>query len=555
MPIPGLYFVDAQPQRAVTTGRADIAVFVGLVTRGNAALSTEATATLREQGWLPIPKRLGESDADRAAMEADLLGLPVAVESVEQFAALYGSGDRPADVGSSDRLPCPMALAVRSFFAQGGQRAYIVRTGDPMAMADANVDAADFAASKLALLDWPDSAPPADAALRQPILPGLTEPKHQVDPGDRATWRGLGVMFGIEDAAMVLLPDLIELSAGMPLPASPVADPPGPPEIFKDCAVPLPAAIPDDRPARPEWRAARLSAGGYAVWSQALRFALDTLGRPRGPAHRRDVMLLGSVPLPSTDGSVDAGAERDPMLVLGEANAVITGQSLLDENRIGNARLQLAYPWIATKSSAAMPEGVEQPEGAFAGMLAQSALRSGAFRSAVGQPLRDVRFTLPDLGNDDIARSHPGMSDWMGARICLFGRRYGVMTLLSDVTTTDARAWQPGGVSRLMGIILRGARHMGDEMMFEPSGPAIWEHLRGQMERFLEGLRQSGALAGINPAEAYTVVCDRRSMTRADLDAGRAIATISFSPAFPVERITVALALLEPVASPVRKAA
>ena len=178
-----------------------------------------------------------------------------------------------------------------------------------------------------------------------------------------------------------------------------------------------------------------------------------------------------------------------------------------------------------------------------------------AFRSAVGQPLRDVRFMLPDLGNDDISRIHPGVSDWLGARISLFGRRYGAMTLLSDVTTTEARGWQPGGISRLMGIILRGARHMGDEVMFEPSGPAVWDNLKGQMERFLEGLRQNGALSGASPAEAYTVTCGRQNMTQADLDTGRAIATISFLPAFPVDRITVSLALLEPMASPIREAA
>lgn len=553
--MPGLYFVDAQPPRPVASSRADIAVFIGLTTRTVTPISSDVNASLHQQGWLPIPTRVGEDDEDRAAMEAGLLGLPIAVESWDQFITLYGPGDRATETGSSDRLPCPMALAVRSFFNQGGQRAYIVRTGDPVALANADEDADEFAKAKRALLDWHHSADAANVSVRQPILPGFTEAKHQVDPGDRATWRGLGVLFGIEDAAMVLLPDLIELAAGMPLPAAPVADPPGPPEIFKDCAVVLPAAIPDDRPARPEWRAARLSPQGYVIWADGLRFALDVLGRPRGPAHRRDVMLLGSCPLPLTGTGMDDSAERDPISVLGVSDAVLAGQTLLSEDRIGNARLQLAYPWIATQASAAMPEAVEQPEGAFAGMLAQSALRSGAFRSAVGQPLRDVRFTLPDLGNHDIALSHPGISDWTGARISLFGRRYGTMTLLSDVTTTQARAWQPGGISRLMGIILRGARHMGDEVMFEPSGPTVWNNLRGQMERFLEGLRQNGALSGATPAEAYTVICGRQSMTQGDLDAGRAIATISFSPAFPVERITVSLALLEPVASPIREAA
>jgi len=45
-------------------------------------------------------------------------------------------------------------------------------------------------------------------------------------------------------------------------------------------------------------------------------------------------------------------------------------------------------------------------------------------------------------------------------------------------------------------------------------------------------------------------------MTQSDIDAGRVIATLSFLPAQPIDRITVVLLLTEaPTATPAREAA
>jgi phage tail sheath protein FI len=189
-------------------------------------------------------------------------------------------------------------------------------------------------------------------------------------------------------------------------------------------------------------------------------------------------------------------------------------------------------------------------------MMARGAMMHGAFHSIAGQKPVGVIGLLPDLTGSELASGSMGSADsWLGDRLSLFGRRYGEFALLSDATTANSRAWQFGGVSRLMGIILRGARHLGQDLMFEPSGPNVWNRLQSMFANFLERLRQKGAFAGVSAADSYSVACDRSTMTQNDIDAGRIIASVMFNPAYPVERITVSLALTEPSALPQKRAA
>jgi phage tail sheath protein FI len=136
-----------------------------------------------------------------------------------------------------------------------------------------------------------------------------------------------------------------------------------------------------------------------------------------------------------------------------------------------------------------------------------------------------------------------GRADWTGDRLCLVGQKIDQFVLLSDATMAASRSWRAGGVSRLMGLILRAARAMGQDRLFEPSGPALWNGVRQDLESLMERLRTAGALAGDKPADAYIVRCDASTMTQNDIDLGRIIATVAFTAAQPIERIIVTLAM------------
>lgn len=537
MPFPELVLREAPPPAAGLSSRADVAMFAGLVARRDAALPAALRAALEQAGWT------GSSPFARGAAATEaLLDMPVPVDSFDAFDALFAWDARPVAPGDPRRIPCALGIAVKSFFAEGGRRAVIVRTGDPLPLlAD---DAPDQAvAAKRRLLAWSDASPPADAARRVPLLAGFAgqgAPAAATDPG---SWRGVAHIFGVEEVAMLLLPDLAELLAGVPEPVPDLPLPPPPPEQFKPCAPPVPGFVPQARLSRPAVSAPRLDRAGYAGWAQAIRFVLDLLSPARTVAHRRDVMLLASLPLPSRHaGSVPHGAEGWPLALLDDA--AVPGGALLARARIGSARLQLAYPWVETADTASLPEGIGGGEGVLAGAIARSALRLGAFRSAAGTTLATVRRALPELATSALRRGLPGsVSDWLGERLSLVGALPGGFALASDATMSDDRAWRAGGVSRLMGVLLRAARQLGSERLFENSGPALWAAVAQELETFMERLRDAGALAGATPAESYSVRCDASTMTQNDIDAGRVIATIAFTAAQPIQRISVTLAL------------
>ena len=265
---------------------------------------------------------------------------------------------------------------------------------------------------------------------------------------------------------------------------------------------------------------------------------------PGGAAHRRDVQLIAGLPLPTPDAA--AGAEAWPLALFVEPGLPAAGQTLDGADWIGSALLQLAYPWVATAGSASSPEGIENPEGALAGLIARGALLDGAFRSTAGRLFGSVTGTTPTLARGDIQRGlDDGRADWLGDRLCLIAPGSDGFVALSDATMSLDPAWRAGGVSRLAGIILRAARWLGQELLFEASFEALWDRTRRRIEGFLIELWRLGALDGASPNDAFEVRCDRSTMTQRDIDEGRLIVRISVTAAQPVERITVTLTLSE----------
>ena len=549
--LPGITFTTTGPVEAGLSTRADVAMFVGCVSRRPGGVPEPLQARLEQAGWSEeAPFRVSPAQLE------SLLDIPVPVESWSEFDSLYVWDRRPAAPGSADLLPTPLGLAVRSFFEEGGAKAYVVRTGDPLPLADPGVAREAFAEAKRKLLSWTGASPPADSAARAPILPGFAGRGRAADPADPATWTGAARVYAVEDAAMLLLPDLIDLCSGSPRPIEPQPQPPSPPEQFKPCAEPAPGLAPEPRAARPEYRAPRLDRAGYAAWANALRYLLDLLGRPRGPAHRRDVMLVSAFPLPLAEAGFDRGEESWPLALLNSPDLPEAGLRLLKPEAIGNARLQLAYPWIETAASINLPERLQSPEGMLAALVARTALADGAFRSAAGRPCRTVHRLHPEITAAELARGLPGgEADWLGERLSLIGVKRGRIELLSDSTMAADRKWRAGGVSRLMGILLRAARHLGNELVFEPNGPHLWARIQNVVEALLERLWRLGALDGRTRTDAFEVRCDQSSMTGADIDSGRVICRIGFTAAYPVERITVSLLLLEAAGVAAREAA
>ena len=525
-----LLFETAAPAIRTAPERADVACFVGFVARRREqALPASVLGQLREDGWVSGPWRKGAE-----ALEA-LENVPVVIDSWALFNQLFAweqrlVGRKPDPVsGAPATCASYLGAAVRSFFARGGRRAVIVRVGDPWPFLESGANRAARRRARIAALvpSFSDNGTPAQL----------------FDPMDPGAWRGIEHLAGLREASLLCLPDLPDACATEPLaPPVGVALAP-PPEGFVECSPDEPA-LPADRGLR-ALAAPRLDSRGYGPWRVAVAAVRRFLAR-----HQREMLFVGALPLPredarrpASDGGVHA---HNDMLAFLRRSGVLEAEGRHDasELSIASAFVQLAYPWLATHAGADLPEGLEPPDGVLAGLLAGSALARGTHACAAGdfsQPLlRDVATAEPVPG---WGAGPDSPSARLAERMCLFTQQAGGWTLRSDVTTSVDEAWRSGGVSRLMATLLRAARLRGEAVLFDGNGPPTWDRLRRSYEDLLTGFWRVGALAGTTPAEAFSVRCDRSTMTQNDLDHGRLVTEVTVWPARCIERITVVLAL------------
>ena len=284
-------------------------------------------------------------------------------------------------------------------------------------------------------------------------------------------------------------------------------------------ARPLPTVRPNAARSLP---APRCDLDGYRIWVEALRRPLALLR-----AHARDKLLLACLPTPEDELRLDA-------VTVGLAPAAAGGEAPL-----ASAFLQLAVPWLATAESERMPGGLMPADGAFAGLLARNALERGAFRSAAGRPV-----PVFDLG------AAPTLADM--EQLSPFVRTPRGIELAADHTTSDLLEWRPAAVSRLLALVVRAARRLGETSLFEPSGERLWRDVEVQLASLLRRVHGLGGLAGVAPEDGFAVRCDRSTMSQADIDNGRLVAEIVLNPAVPIERIRVRLPLdgSQPVGAP-----
>jgi hypothetical protein len=534
--------------------RADVACFVGFVARrvGSGALRVVPPAGvdapsdyplfagLSEAGWAERPYRAdaegrsplygrasGLSGAPTPppwtrsddALES-LLDVPVPVESWEAFDRLFAWDTRPLSASSPTddarlRAATYLGAAVRSFFAQGGRRCYVIRVGDP----------------------WPlDAAPAVREAGLDRLLPGFGFSPRAVRT-DRTTWRGLGHLFGLPDVSFVCLPDLADAVASQLAPLKPALAAPAPPEGFVECSVAPAEAEPLDRIVR-GLPAPRCTRDGYERWASVLAAIARLLREPRNGL--REVQLVASVPLPAHD--VPAG---DLLRWLSD-NGWLAGSSDAGNEApaaFASAFVQLAWPWLETLGSAALPEGLEGADAALVGVLARSALTRASYRCAAGQALNGVYGIYPSLPGAD--RSRSPSRETLIQRVSLLGPTPSGMQVLSDVTTYAGDAYRQGNVNRLVSALVRATRELGEDVAFAPSGPELWRRVRSSLEALLTRLWRDGALRGRTSREAFEVRCDRSTMTQRDLDDGRVLVDVRFEAAHAIETIRVVLALSE----------
>ena len=498
--------------------RADVASFVGLVRLlPGASLPPTMTAWLTSLGF---PQ----------AQIASLTNIPVMVESYLHFTSIFDDGTSGTGYGTDYVAAC-----VRTFFAQGGKRCYVVRIDNPVTPNDTSLTKANKLFELL--------------------------PNSNFDPADSRSWTGVGCLAPLEEVSILATPDLPILCASQPFAAS--GQTPAivtGPEEFVVCtagdvsprgATTFPSPAP------------RLAFADYGPWANAVASILNFLsgGYLTHQLHLREIQFVAAFPIPQDNDPAAANANPSSAEIAQDIHNVIKVQmpenppppDMVVAGNISSSFLQLAYPWLKTSASGALLESLEPPDGALAGLLARNALTRGTFTSATKITPSEIYDVSPPLPAQEMSSAAEPLT-WGPAaiglppkplieRLSLFGFSPAGLCLLSDVTAYPGETYRAGAVTRLCQVICRAARTMGQTAVFENNGPKLW----GRVQRFLQNLMTRlwnlNALDGDSPADAFTVSCDRSTMTQNDLDNGRLVAIVTFTAASLIEQITVKLAM------------
>jgi phage tail sheath protein FI len=103
-------------------------------------------------------------------------------------------------------------------------------------------------------------------------------------------------------------------------------------------------------------------------------------------------------------------------------------------------------------------------------------------------------------------------------------------------------------VRRLLLFLEKSIERSLTWVVFEPNAEPLWARVRFSIQAFLETVWRNGALEGTSPEEAFFVVCDRSTMTQADIDNGRLICAVGVAPVKPAEFVIIRIGLKTAVA-------
>jgi hypothetical protein len=512
----------AAPQ--LNPGRADIACFVGLVRVLNGATVPA--------GLVPWLKSLGYKDAQITPTTGDqlFLNLPILLENYLAFTSIFDDGSAGNAYGTDY-----VATAIRSFFAQGGRRCYVVRVGDPVT---------------------PTDTPQSKAAKLQALLPNPA-----FAPDMAQSWTGIGSLAALEDVSFLSAPDLPILCASSQdgaigqLPAAPSG-----PEEFVTCS--QGDITPQQYRTFPS-PAPRLKSSDYTTWATSVATILNYLasGSLTNQLHLREIQFIAALPMPQDLDPATAAENPSSSEIAQDLHEMIAAQmpesapppGMVPTGNISSAFLQLGYPWLKTSGSGVLLESLEPPDGVLSGLQARNALTRGTFTSAtkiVPAEVYDIEPALP--AQEMITSAQPLV--WNPSappvppkalieRISLFGFTPSGLRLLSDVTAYPGESYRSAPVNRLVNVICRAARRMGESALFQQNGPALWGRVQRFLQNLLTRLWSLGALDGASVSDAFSVRCDRTTMTQNDFDNGRLIALVTFTAAATIETITVKLAM------------
>jgi uncharacterized protein len=187
------------------------------------------------------------------------------------------------------------------------------------------------------------------------------------------------------------------------------------------------------------------------------------------------------------------------------------------------------YPRVGVADLRTGARKLVPPSGHVLGLYARTDNERGVWKAPANDELRGV-FDLEyfvDTGTQEVLnpRGVNAIRRFPGRGIKVWGAR----------TLSDNSLWKYVSVRRLF-IFLEHSIYDGTQwVVFEPNDEKLWARVADTIRLFLRTQWRNGAMMGLTEDEAFTIKCDRSTMTQDDILNGRLVCEIGIAPVRPAE--------------------
>jgi hypothetical protein len=198
------------------------------------------------------------------------------------------------------------------------------------------------------------------------------------------------------------------------------------------------------------------------------------------------------------------------------------------------------YPWIRVYDPLIRDTRLVPPGGHVAGIIARTDIERGVHKAPANAVVRGI--INRDLNGNkkpveyQVTKGQHDMLNPKGINVIRDFRADGRgIRLWGARTTSSDPEWKYVNVRRLFLFVEESIDEGTQWVVFEPNHEPTWAAVVRNISAFLRSVWRSGALQGVTEEEAFFVKCDRTTMTQDDIDNGRLICLIGIAPVKPAE--------------------
>jgi phage tail sheath protein FI len=187
------------------------------------------------------------------------------------------------------------------------------------------------------------------------------------------------------------------------------------------------------------------------------------------------------------------------------------------------------YPWVKVPDLRNGLARLMPPSGHVLGLYARTDIDRGVWKAPANDILRGV-FDLQyqtDTGKQEILNP-------MGINVIRQFPGRGIRVWGARTLSTNS-LWKYVSVRRLFIFLERSIYEGTQWVVFEPNDEKLWERVKDTIRLFLRTQWRNGAMMGLTEDEAFTIACDRSTMTQDDILNGRLVCEIGIAPVRPAE--------------------